>query len=575
MSTILQEQQCDEEGFFDLSSNKTSNFSSINSNKNASQFNIDMKIRDLKNNQFLKNKKNISSEEKFQNSLISTNISIKQAPQLFCQTLLDDEPQESLKNPIATLPQPDLNRISHLFQVNQKDFLVKEIPDGYLQHQSTILHYHSKCNQNSTKIDNRIKTAKNENNNSIIQLNQIKSNLKEEEIKNENKIQINQSNPKEEEFKDLNKVQLNQIKVNQNESQNEIGNFYKEKYMKAKEKYKKAKQIIASLQSQLQQKSLQQHQQTNKIQKSVQTQKNHQTNEFRKSQEVNENLTQKASNNEQIVIIKKRYKILKEEYDKSKIVIENQNKQIFQLQNKISQLLINNTNTTEKNYRRNQNFDVDKTNNEHFLIAKKARLHFKGKIKSRSKSLSRYFHSPSRNVELSPHPIKQYEYLCHMLNVKSDEFDQQWNKVFRKIADLLNSYTALKQSSSCELDLLKKRNDDLSKKISIFRLSSRFGSLISNFNSNMYKELEDLHSSITKKNHSHFRELILAVIFTNRMINIINFNSFINEKSLKIFNENPIYSPQVLIGEIRSSFTTLSQDLVYAQSIAKKKSSKI
>lgn len=556
MSSNLQEQQSFVEGSFDIKSNKTTNYISGNSKMNVIQHNLDSKIQELKNNKFFKNKNNISNEDIFYNS----NIPIQPAPKLFCQTLLDDMPQSPLRNPISTLPQPDLNRISHLFQGNQKDFSTKEIPDGFLQHQPSILHYQTKCNQNSKIIDNRINPTK------------IKINICSEE----NKIQQSKHNTN--------------VK-GQEKNKNEIEDFYKEKYIRTKEKYKEAKQIISSLQSKLLQISSQNnevHQNTKKTSnneiiknhKAVQTQEIASNNEIIQNQDINKNkvsIQQMRSNNliEQVTKIKKKYTILKEELNKSKAIIDKQNKQISQLQSKISELQINKTTKTTNNNSKYIEVGNEKANNENFLILKKGHLHFKGKIKSRSKSLSKHFSPSTKKFELTPHPIRQYKYLCNMLNVKSDEFDQQWDKVFRKIADLLNSNTALKQINSKKIDLLNKQNDDLTKKVNILSLSSRFGNLISGFSSNMYKEIEDLHSTITRKTHSHFREIILTVIFTNRILNMIKYNSFTNEKSLTIFAENPFYSPQVLIGEIRSNFTTLSQDLVYSQSMIKRKNSKI
>lgn len=555
MNSIFQEQQYTKEESFDLRPNIPNCQISAYFDQNK----VDIKIQDLQTNIFLKNKNISTNEDNFQRTIIPNNISTLSNQKIFCQTLLDNNTRLQSKSPIDTLPQSKLNRISHLFQNsnsnNQKDFCVKEISDGFLQHQSGILHYHSKSNQNSTKKDND---------------NIFKTNVEEHDI---NLIKAHNNIKANIEDNDTQQTQLTKY-LKEKEDIKDIENFYKEKYLQTKEKYKKAKQIIASLQKKISKKSLrdQETQKEDNQTKIIQNQKTE------ISSESKQNICINNTNSDQIIKIKKKYQLLKEEFKKSKVTIENQNKQIFQLQNIISKLLLNSKNSNNDNNTKNQNTNIEnkKTVNEHYIIAKKAHLCLKGKIKSRSKSLSNRSLSPVATYELTPHPINQYRYLCNMLNVKSDEFNQQWDKVFRKIADLLNTITALKQHKKkpSELDLLKKQYDDISRRFNISRLSSRFGTLISNFNSNFYKEIEDLHSTITKKKHSHFREIILAVIFTNRMLNIIKFESFINEKSLTVFAERPFYSPEVLIGEIRSNFTTISQDLVYSQNEIRRKTTK-
>lgn len=120
---------------------------------------------------------------------------------------------------------------------------------------------------------------------------------------------------------------------------------------------------------------------------------------------------------------------MKEQINQAKIEIGHKNQIIHQLQEKIAAL--SNNNQPQKDPKR-VHLDTNKAPNVCF-----------------------------EPYELLTHPIKQYKYLCYMLGVDCDEFDQQWNKVFSKIADLENQILAYKRTI-CK-DSVDKRYDEITK----------------------------------------------------------------------------------------------------------------
>lgn len=575
-------------------------------------------------------------------SFIQSNISNKSNEEqktalhtqnLFCQTLLDNSYPSPLRNSVSTLPQPDLNRISRFFQANgcntQNDFYVREIPKGFLRYQPSILHFHSKNHNNCSQTNYRLNRQE-KNNEENTNINNCNEDYLQHSPKIENFYEEKYFRTKEK-YKEAKQTiaslqnQLQQISLKNQKIETEQANTrdstkteqiieFKKKYQILKEKNDKSQATVEELIQQI-------NKLKNEINKLKATnddlnQKMNKSNDtiekqtlqikklkdiiLKQSLQINKNKDAGEKQNLQINKCKaiQEKQILK--IKQSKIIIEKQSQQILQLQNKISELLLN-TNSSNQSQNNINNTEIKKSSKENNPQRKRGHFHFKGTFKTQTKRSSSAINQ-HHHFELTPHPIKQYKYLCNMLNVEPDEFDQQWNKVFRKIADLLNSVTSLGQSKDsinehisfshqlistkkidsnnkksnsddtfCELDLLRKQYDLMNKKFENLRLSSRFGNLISKYNSKLYREIEDLHASLTMKKLSHFREIILTVIFANRMLNGIKNDSYVNEKSLTVFAERPLYSTDVLLRDIRSKFTSLDQDLVYSQHLVSEK----
>ena len=101
-----------------------------------------------------------------------------------------------------------------------------------------------------------------------------------------------------------------------------------------------------------------------------------------------------------------------------------------------------------------------------------------------------------------------------------------------------------------------------SSKMQQLRLQQKFSDLIEQINSNISRQITDLHSSICGTNNSSAKPLILAIIFARRFLNIHAFEVSQDAESLQAFSGRENLSIEAQVNEIRKHFVTLTQDLV-------------
>ncbi|OHT12428.1 hypothetical protein TRFO_17690 [Tritrichomonas foetus] len=462
-------------------------------------------------------KMQINTLEKQNHKMSCENI-ISQAP------YFDDSHLTLLDCNMQSYKQSKINKISHMFQIQTNESLNNSFT------KIKRINEEEKCQDD---ITNSLSDS------SQHEYNQIKKFAKEQfETRNEQST------------KNLHDTQ-SEMKLTNASSQ--ITDDIYAKYKQLKLNYSKALKIIDELQSKIKFHENDRNEETHSKITSNSDPSNIITmrEEAIESDEKNDPKTPKKSSSEKIIAV------LKKKLLRSKEVYENQKKHIVELNEKVSQL------TQELN----------KSKTQSYKIPKKMHLRVKGSINGQANTI---FSIKNNNS------LVQYQVLCNILNVECNEFDKKWTQVFNRINQLKtrkersnqkDQVQAVTKSNSKLYDFepfCNNRNDltqpheKLEEKYRVLQLSSRFGVMISNFYNDLYKQVEDLHVSLSFQSNSGIRKIILIVIFLKRLSNISCKLTTFSDRALTVFAEQPQYSHDVLIRNIRNKFTTLTNDLVYA-----------
>ena len=112
--------------------------------------------------------------------------------------------------------------------------------------------------------------------------------------------------------------------------------------------------------------------------------------------------------------------------------------------------------------------------------------------------------------------------------------------------------------SECEIDLLNKQLEKMS-------LRNKFASLVEYHASRFTKQMNELHEYIFQTDTSIIRGIILAVVFTKRLIRVFRGNSIIDIKALQVFQGRNSESTELKLRDLRDKFVQFTEDILVAK----------
>lgn len=148
--------------------------------------------------------------------------------------------------------------------------------------------------------------------------------------------------------------------------------------------------------------------------------------------------------------------------------------------------------------------------------------------------------------------VKEVQHAQESRNVNTSSFVEETGPLLSQLQSNLRSE--------------HQKNVDLTKQITLYKIKSQMGRALDVIQARAIDRISDLHSVICDNSKTLMRQLILAVIFTNRFLVNIKKSKHIDFSSLSIFNSCPENRIDVKIKEMKIRFTQLTDELVQTRS---------